>query len=60
MLKRPVDVVQRLTVGDELVDHQLAAEVVVHQAWQLAAALDAAECAALPHTSGDQLECYVC
>lgn len=45
-------------MGDEFVDHQLAAQVVVHQVWELAAALDAAECAALPHTSGDQLECY--
>lgn len=45
-------------MGDELVDHQLAAQIVVHQVWELAAALDAAERAALPHTSGDQLECY--
>lgn len=42
---------------DELVHLQLAAEVVVHQAGELGAALDATEGAALPYTAGDELEC---
>ena len=46
-------------MGDELVDLELALEIVVDQVGQLAAALDAAEGAALPHTAGDELECYV-
>ena len=41
---------------DELVHHQLTTQVVVDQTGQLCAALDASECAALPHTAGDQLE----
>ena len=43
---------------DELVDHQLAAEVIVHQAGELRAAFDTAERAAFPNAAGDELEGY--
>ena len=43
---------------DELVDHQLAREVVIHQAGELRAAFDAAERAAFPDAAGNQLEGY--
>ena len=43
-------------MSDELVDLELAAGVVVDEAGELAAALDAAEGTALPDTSGDELE----
>ena len=52
-----VDAAERLTVGDELVDLQLALHVVVDQVGELRAALDTAESTALPHTAGDELEC---
>lgn len=56
--KGVVDLGQRLTVGDELVDLEPALEVVGDEVGQLAAALDAAEGAALPDATSDQLECY--
>jgi hypothetical protein len=52
-----VDAGERLAVGDELVDLQLAGHVVVDKIGELRAALDAAESAALPYTAGDELEC---
>jgi hypothetical protein len=52
-----VDAAERLAVGDELVDLQLAGHVVVDEVGELRAALDAAESAALPHAAGDELEC---
>ena len=52
-----VDAAERLEVGDELVNLQLAGHVVVDQVGKLSAALDAAEGAALPHAAGDELEC---
>lgn len=51
-----VDAAERLAVGDELVDLQLAGHVVVDQVGELRAALDATEGAALPHAAGDELE----
>lgn len=53
-----VDAIQVLAVRDELVDLELAVEIVVDEIGQLAAALDASECAALPDATGDELECY--
>ena len=41
---------------DELVDLEVALHVVCDQAGELCAALDTAECAALPHATGDELE----
>lgn len=41
---------------DELVDLEVAIHVVGDETGELGAALDAAEGAALPHTSGDELE----
>lgn len=58
LLKGSVDGRQRLPVGDELVHLELAVEVVVHQTGQLRATLDATESTALPHTAGNQLECF--
>lgn len=52
-----VNAAERLAVGDELVNLQLAGHVVVDQVGKLSAALDTAESAALPHTAGDELEC---
>ncbi|KAL2288320.1 hypothetical protein FJTKL_04365 [Diaporthe vaccinii] len=51
-----VDVCQWLAVGDELVDLQVAVKVVLDETRELAAALDTAKGATLPHTAGDQLE----
>lgn len=45
-------------MSNELVDLELAVEVVLDEAGELAAALDTAERTALPHTAGDQLKCY--
>lgn len=59
VLKRGVDLVQRLPVRDELVDFQLARHVVVDQVRELRAALDAAERAPFPHAAGDELECWL-
>lgn len=56
VLKRSVDLLQWVSVGDELVDLQLAFQVVVNNAWQLRAALHTTESSTLPHTAGDQLE----
>lgn len=56
LLEGLVDLPQRLAVGDELVDFEFALGVVVDQLGELGAALDAAECAALPHATGDELE----
>lgn len=58
LLKGSVDGRQRLPVGDELVHLELAVEVVIHQTGQLGATLDTTESTALPHTAGNQLECY--
>lgn len=58
VLEGLVDLVQGLTVGDEFVNLELAVKVVLDEAGELAAALDAAKRAALPHATGDQLECY--
>jgi hypothetical protein len=52
-----VDAAERLAVGDELVDLQLAGHIVVDEVRELRAALDAAESAALPYAAGDELEC---
>lgn len=56
-LEGVVYLAQRLAVRDELVDLELAVEVVADQARQLRAALDAAEGASAPDTAGYQLEC---
>lgn len=52
-----VDLAEGVAVRDELVDLELALHVVVDEVGQLRAALDAAEGAALPHATGDELEC---
>lgn len=59
VLERRVDLVQGLPVRDELVDFQLARQVVVDQVRELRAALDAAERAPFPHAAGDELECWL-
>jgi hypothetical protein len=51
-----VDLVEGLAVRDELVDLQVALHVVVNEAGQLRAALDAAEGAAFPYAARDELE----
>ena len=57
ILKRGINLVQRLPVRDELVNLELARHVVVHQVRKLRAAFDAAERATFPHAAGDELEC---
>lgn len=44
-------------MGNELVDLEFAAQIVVDQVGELGAALDASESAALPYTAGNELEC---
>lgn len=56
VLEGLIDLGQGLAVSNELVDLELAVEVVLDEAGKLAAALDAAERTSLPHTAGDQLE----
>ena len=57
ILKRSVDLIQRLPMRDELVHLELARHVIVHQIRELRAALDAAKSAPFPHAAGDELEC---
>ena len=52
-----VDAREILAVRDELVHLQPALEVIAHETGQLRATLDATEGAALPHTTGNELEC---
>lgn len=40
------------------VHFQFAGHVVVHEAWELGAAFDTPKGTTLPHTPGDQLECF--
>lgn len=44
---------------DELIDLQLAVQVVVNKVRKLATALDTTKSASPPDTSGNQLECYL-
>lgn len=46
-------------MGDELVNLQLAVEVVVDEIRKLSAALDTAKGTTLPYASSDELECCV-
>src|SRR3981081_2159678 len=55
-VERPVDLLERQHLADHLVDLDLPAQVAVHEARQLRAALDAAERRAAPDAAGDQLE----
>lgn len=52
-----VDLRQRLTVSNELVDLELAVHVIVNKVRQLSAALDTTEGATLPYTASNELEC---
>lgn len=45
-------------MGDEFIDLELAAGVVVNKGRELATALDSTEGTALPNAAGDELECY--
>ena len=56
VLEGGVDLVERLSVGDELVDLELAVHVVVDEVRELSAALDTTESTSLPDTTGDELE----
>jgi hypothetical protein len=51
-----VNLVNGLSVGNELVDLEVAVHVVGHQARKLSAALDTAKGAAFPDAAGDELE----
>src|SRR5690349_10888778 len=55
-VERLVDVVQRHRVRDQVVDVDLALHVPVDDLRHVRAAARAAECSALPHPPGDQLE----
>jgi len=52
-----VDLRQRLAVGDEFVNLELAGHVVIDKVGQLSAALDTAKGATLPYTASNELEC---
>ena len=56
VLEGGVDLVERLSVGDELIDLELAGHVVVDEVGELSAALDTTESTSLPDTAGDELE----
>jgi hypothetical protein len=56
ILEGGVDLVEGLSVGDELVDLELAVHVVVDKVGKLGAALDTTEGTSLPYTTGDELE----
>jgi hypothetical protein len=56
VLEGGVDLVEGLSVGDELVDLELAVHVVVDEVGKLSAALDTTESTSLPDTTGDELE----
>lgn len=56
-LEGVVDLAQLLTVGDELVDLQLAVQVVLNEPRQLRPTLDTTESASLPLATCDKLEC---
>ena len=58
VIKSSSNVIQRLAVGDELIDLQLAVQIIINQVGKLGAAFDTAECTALPDTAGDKLECF--
>jgi len=57
-IKRLVDVLKSLAVRDELIDLQLALQIIINQVWKLAAAFNTAESTALPDAPSDKLECY--
>ena len=54
-----VDIVERLTMGNELINLQFSVHVVLHEAWELRATLNPAEGAAFPYTPSDELECWL-
>ena len=45
---------------DELIDLELAIQVVLDKVWELSAALDTTEGASFPYTTSDELECCGC
>lgn len=55
-LESTVDFVQRLPMCDELVDLELAGQVVINKIGQLAAAFDPSKSAPFPYTAGNELE----
>lgn len=57
-VKRLVDILQRFSVCDELIDLELALHVIIDQARELGAALDSTERTSSPDTACDKLECY--
>jgi hypothetical protein len=56
VLEGGVDLVERLSVGDELVDLELAGHIVVDEVRKLSTSLDTTEGTSLPDTTGDELE----
>lgn len=52
-----IDATQVLTMGNELVDFELAVLVVFNELTHLGAALDASKCTTLPYAAGNELEC---
>lgn len=55
-----VKILERLTMGDKLVDLELTLHVVINEIWKLAAAFDTTKGTASPNTTGDELECCSC
>ena len=56
VLEGGVDLVEGLSVGDELVNLELAVHVVINEVGKLGATLDTTEGTSLPDTTSDELE----
>lgn len=56
VLESGVDLVEGLSVGNELVDLELAVHVVVNEVGKLGATLNTTEGTSLPDTASDELE----
>ena len=58
VLEGGVDLVEGLSVGNELVDLELAVHVVVNKVGKLGATLDTTEGTSFPDTTSNKLESY--
>ena len=58
VLEGSVDLGQWLSVGDKLVDLQLAIHIVGHEIGELCSTLNASKSAPLPHATCDELESW--
>jgi hypothetical protein len=59
-IKSLVNILQSLAVGNELINLELALQVVINQVWKLRAAFDSTKGTTTPDTASDKLECWFC